>query len=55
MTIALRLAKGGWWGADPGAVMRAPADEVVLAVQYEDFKGEYESEMLRLNKPEVSN
>jgi len=33
--------------------MKAPADQVIVAIQYEDFKGEYEAEMLRLNKPEV--
>lgn len=50
MTISLRLASGGWWGGDPVAVMEAPADAVLLALQYEDFKGSYESEMINLNR-----
>lgn len=50
MVLALRLAKGGWWGGNPGAVLLAPADEVVLAVQYEEFKGSYEAEMLKMAK-----
>lgn len=48
MVIALRLAKGGWWGGDPRAVLGAPADDVILAVQYEDFKNTYEAEMMRM-------
>ena len=46
--VALRLANGGWWGGDLGAVMRAPADEVMLAMQYENFKGDYEAEAMRI-------
>lgn len=52
MTMALRLAKSGWWNGDPMAVLRAPADAVVLAAQYDNFKSDYESEMMKLNKPE---
>lgn len=48
--LALRLANGGWWGGDPGAVLRAPADEVMLAVQYEDFKHTFEIESLKIAK-----
>lgn len=32
--------------------MAAPVDEVLEALAYETFKAEYESEMIRLNKPE---
>lgn len=52
MTIALRLASSKWWGGDPGAVLSAPADQVMWAVHYEDFKSSYETEMIRINKPE---
>ena len=50
--MALRLAKNGWWGGDPDKILGAPADSVMKAVHYEDFKGEYEAELMRLNKPE---
>lgn len=48
--LALRLANSGWWGGNPGAILSAPADEVMLAVQYEDFKGKYEAETMRIAK-----
>lgn len=54
MVIALRLANGGWWGGDPGAVLRAPADEVMLAVHYENFKGSYEAEAVRMARAETA-
>ena len=54
LVIALRLARGGWWGSDPGAVMRAPADEVMAALRYDDFVGRYEAEMVRLNRGDTS-
>ena len=46
----MKLAKGSWWGGDPGKVLEAPADEVMLAVQYENFKSDYEMEAFRLAK-----
>lgn len=54
MVLALRLASGGWWGGDPGAVLRAPADEVILAIQYENFKSTYECEMIRFAKEDAA-
>lgn len=53
VVIALRLADGGGWGGDPLAVLAAPADIVMLTVSYQNFKGEYESELMRLNKAEA--
>ena len=48
--IALKLARQGWWGGDPGTVMRAPADEVIEAAQYENFVSDYETGIFELNK-----
>lgn len=53
MILALRLAKGGWWGGDPDAVLGAPADRVMLAVQYEGFTANYETEMYNIAKREA--
>lgn len=50
--LALRLAKGGWWGGEPGRVLSAPAQEVVLAAQYDDFMVRYENEMVKINRRE---
>lgn len=51
--LALRLASGGWWGGNPGSILSAPADEVMLAIQYTDFKGTYESEMIKIARKEI--
>jgi hypothetical protein len=48
--ISLRLAKAGWWQGDPGAIMRAPADEVMAAYQYDNFVADYERAVFDLNK-----
>lgn len=53
MILALRLASGGWWGGSVGAVLKAPADEVMLAVHYEDFKSSYEAEMVRMAREDA--
>lgn len=50
--MALKLAKDGWWGGDPGKVLAAPVDEVLDAFAYESFRADYESEMIRLNRQE---
>ncbi|MDD5301504.1 MAG: hypothetical protein PHS14_00230 [Elusimicrobia bacterium] len=41
--MACKLARAGYWGGDPGAVKRAPLDEVLAQMEYEDFCGEYEA------------
>ena len=40
--MACKLARAGYWGGDPGAIKRAPLDEVLAVADYEDFVGEYE-------------
>lgn len=50
MVVSLRLAKAGYWGGDPGAVLRAPADEVMAAIQFERFQQEYEAAYIDLNR-----
>lgn len=48
--MACRLAKSGYWGGDPGAVKRAPVDEVMETVQYEAFTVELERAAIELNR-----
>lgn len=48
--IALKLAKAGWWGGDPGKIMRAPSSEVLAVVEYQAFVSDYEQASLELNK-----
>lgn len=48
--ISLKLARAGYWQGDPGRVMRAPADEVMAAAQYEIFVSEVEQATFDLNK-----
>ena len=50
--ISLRLAKAGWWGGDPAKVKEAPVDEVMKALQYEQFVADYESAFMALNREE---
>lgn len=50
MLMALRLAKAGYWGGEPGRVLRAPTDEVIAAMQYENFCGDFERASYEMNK-----
>lgn len=50
MVIAVKLAKAGYYGGDPQAVLRAPADIVLAALQYEAFSSDYERTYMELNK-----
>lgn len=50
--IALRLASAGLYGGDPANVMRARADWVLKAMQYETFKGDYEDAFVEMNREE---
>lgn len=54
MYVALILAKSGWWGGDPGKVLNAPADEVMLALQFGSFRSDYERTYVDLNKEKDS-
>ena len=48
--VALRLAKAGYWQGDPGRVLKAPAEQVVAAAQYENFLSDMEHMIVELNK-----
>lgn len=48
--MALILAKGGWWGGNPGKVLAAPVDEVLQAMQFDAFKSAYERKYMKLNE-----
>lgn len=50
MGVALRLAKVGWWQGDPGRILKAPADEVLAAIQYENYLNDYENTIYEMNK-----
>ena len=53
MTVALRLASRGYCGGDPEKVLEMRADLIIAALQYESFKGEYESAFMALNAPQA--
>lgn len=48
--IAVKLAKAGYYSGDPKAVLSAPTDIVMAAIQYEKFLTDYESTYMELNK-----
>lgn len=47
--MGCRLAKLGYMGGDPDAVINAPADTVESIIEYEAFESDYEKEYLALN------
>ena len=49
--VALRLARGGWFGGDPGRVKSAPVGDVLNALSYEGFADLYSEVEYELNKP----
>lgn len=53
--VALKLARAGYWGGDPGAVKRAPLDEVLAAADYEDFVGDYEAADFEMQRALAGN
>lgn len=48
-TIALTLAKTGWFGGNPQNVYEAPVDVVFEAYHYEIFTRDYENTYTELN------
>ena len=49
--MALRLAKAGYYGGDPGRVKEAPVGDVLNALSYEGFADLYSEVEYELNKP----
>lgn len=52
--IAVRLAKAGYYGGDPDAIMKAPAITVLRVIQYEEFERDYTEAARQLNKESAS-
>jgi hypothetical protein len=48
--IAYQLAKAGYWGGNPEAILEAKADTVMETYFYEIFLKEYEKAFMELNK-----
>lgn len=48
--MALKLARAGYWGGDPGAVKRAPLNEVLNAAEYEGFCADYDAAAFEMQK-----
>jgi len=48
--VACKLARAGYWGGDPGAIKRAPLDEVLAVAEYEDFCGDFEAADFEMQK-----
>lgn len=44
------LAKNGWWGNSPTAILNAPVDDVINAYHYEIFCREFEVTDFEINK-----
>jgi hypothetical protein len=44
MFYAIKLAKAGFYGGNPQAVLRAPVNIVMNIINYEAFEGDYEAE-----------
>lgn len=50
LLIALRLAKAGYFGGDPAAVLAGRVDLVLAAMEYEKFENDKEEVYYELNK-----
>ncbi len=48
--ICVRIAKGGYFGGDPGQVRKAPIDDVFRILDYENFLSDYEFTEYKLNE-----
>ena len=51
--IAVRLAKVGYFGGDPLAVLQARVDIVESIIAYEQFEVDYEKAYIALNTPKT--
>lgn len=49
VVVALKLAKAGWCGGNPEAVMEMSAEMVMAALQYEEFIPQFEKKWKELN------
>jgi hypothetical protein len=47
---ACKLAKEGYYGGNPEAILRAPADVVINLIRYEQFVKEVEAAYQELNQ-----
>ncbi len=50
MFYAIRLAKSGYYGGNPQAILRAPVDIVMNIINYEAFERDYEAEYIAMTK-----
>ncbi len=50
MMVALRLAKAGYYGGDPGAVLAGRVDHILALIEFERFTIEYQDVEYELNK-----
>ena len=48
--MALRLAKEGFMGGNPDAILEAPTATVIAMMEYISYLGEYQETYLQLNK-----
>jgi len=48
--VAIRLAKDGYYGGDPQAILNAPVSIIQSLIDYQRFTSHYEDEYLALNK-----
>lgn len=49
--LSLRLAREGFWGGNPQAVLNAPTDQVLDAWEFISFQADLEETTLELNRP----
>lgn len=47
--IILMLAKAGWWGSNPSAILQTPIDLVFKAYHFETFYNKFQSAEMEMN------
>ena len=50
LLVALRLAKEGFMGGNPDAILKAPTATVIAMMEYTNYVGEYQETYMELNK-----